>query len=572
MHTPNTTTAAAIVRQVLQKYGVTSVFALAGASQSLLLDECDKNDVRVISTRHETVTVSAADGYSRVMNRIGVAMVNVDQGIPNTITGLQAALEACSPVLLLVGREPDGATEPEHEVDHDALYHVRPLVKWARTVRSAARLAEYVDAACRRALSGRQGPVVVAFDKDFLSEIVEPAVDLSDRSVNRPTPVASKADVAHAVELMTHAERPMILAGTGAAKAGAGPVLRRLAENYRIPVVMSTLGRGLVAEDDELGWSWPVALPAAVQADLVIWAGMRMGQRFGYGLAPRFAADAKMIQVDVDADALSRNRSVDVAFHADARLALDQIEASLSQKQLPSFDLWLQEALRERLDRLSAPRQSDDGLVDPVQLGREVMNAIPPDCIVVSDGASILVRNYTTLRIKSEGGYMDTFPLGSVGTGTAFALGAVVASQDKAKEAGGAPRPVVLITGDGAFGYYVSELGSAALAGLPFVTVIANNGVWGNEYHTQPFQIGRRLNADLGNVNYDIVAQGYGCIGMRVQSVEDLQAALKDAFEVQSPAVIDVKVSEPPFDPDDLLVLANDLQGYRLMQFGNDRD
>jgi acetolactate synthase-1/2/3 large subunit len=567
---PDSLTAAAIVRLVLQKYGVTSVFALAGASQSLLLDDCDRNGIRVIPTRHETATVGAADGYSRVMNRIGVAMVNVDQGLPNTITGLQAALESCSPVLLLVGREPDGATEPEHEIDHDALYHVRPLVKWARTVRDPARLAEYVDAACRRALSGRQGPVVVAFDKDFLSEAVEATVDLSDRSVHKAMPVASKVDVARAVELITKAERPMIIAGTGAAKAGAGPVLRRLAETFHIPVVTSALGRGLVAEDDELGWSWLVALPAAAEADLVMWAGIRMGQRFGYGLAPRFAADAHMVQIDVDADGLGRNRSVDVAIHADARLALDQIEASLADKELPPFDdHWLRKALRERLDQLAARGQSQDDRVDPVRLGREVMEAMPPDAIVVGDGASILVRNYTTLRIKSEGGYMDTFPLGSVGTGTALAMGAVVASQDKAKETGGTVRPVVLITGDGAFGYYASELGSASLAGLPFVTVIANNGVWGNEYHTQPFQIGRRLNADLGDLRYDLVAQGYGCIGRRVENVQDLRPALDEAFAANEPSVLDVLVSEPLFDRADLLVLENNLKSYRSTQFGS---
>ncbi|HRX90307.1 MAG TPA: thiamine pyrophosphate-binding protein, partial [Steroidobacteraceae bacterium] len=131
--------AAAAVRAVLEKYGVRSVFALAGASQSVLLDEVDRHGIRIVQTRHESATVGAADGYARVRRGIGVAVINADQGMTNAATGVQSALEACSPVVVLVGREPHSWIEPELQIDHDALAVLRPIAKWARTCHSAQR-------------------------------------------------------------------------------------------------------------------------------------------------------------------------------------------------------------------------------------------------------------------------------------------------------------------------------------------------------------------------------------------------------------------------------------------------
>ena len=176
---PNRLTGAKVMAGVLERYGVRTVFALAGASQTVLLDELDKNSVSVMPSRHESATVGAADGYSRVTGRVGIAMINVDQGMPNAITGISSAFEACSPVVVLVGRELDSWTEPEHQIDHDELALVRSITKWARTVHTPERLGEYLDAACRRALAGRPGPVVLAFPKDFLTAAVEPGTALN---------------------------------------------------------------------------------------------------------------------------------------------------------------------------------------------------------------------------------------------------------------------------------------------------------------------------------------------------------------------------------------------------------
>ena len=171
-----TDTASGAVRAVLEQYGVRSVFALAGASQSVLIDDLDRHGIRVVQTRHETATAGAADGYSRMRRSIGVAIINADQGMANAVTGVQSAFEACSPVVILVGREPHSWIEPELPVDHDALALLRPVAKWARTCHSAQRLSEYVEVACRKALAGRPGPCVVSYPKDLLTQNVVPGV------------------------------------------------------------------------------------------------------------------------------------------------------------------------------------------------------------------------------------------------------------------------------------------------------------------------------------------------------------------------------------------------------------
>ena len=542
----NRLTGAQVMARVLDRYGVRTVFALAGASQAVLLDELDKNQVSVVPSRHESATVGAADGYSRITGKVGVAMINVDQGMPNAITGISSAYEACSPVVILVGRELDTWTEPEHQVDHDELALVRSITKWARTVHGPERLGEYLDAACRRALSGRPGPVVLAFPKDFLTATVEPGTDLDTPVVPPSKPAPAAADLARSLDLIAAAKRPLIIAGTGAAHAGAGPALRRLTA-FGLPVLTNAMARGLVPEDDALGWSWPLAQTAAKHADLVVWLGARMGKRFGYGLAPRFDPAAAMIQVDVHADEIGRNRPVDLGMVAGAALVGDALADALEAQAYRRDPAWLKDALAERCAAIDALGRETTGPIHPYQIGRGIMAHMPPETIFVNDGASILTWMFGVMRIQREGGYADHFPLGSMGMGAPLALGLAAGAREIAAETGTAPRPVVLVTGDGSFGFYPSEYNGAVLAGLnKFVTVIANNGVWGNEHHAQPRQIGRTINASFGEVRYDKIAEGFGCHGARVTAPGDLGPALKDAFaRTDKPTVLDVICPEP---------------------------
>ena len=567
----NRLTGAAVMRRVLERFGVKTVFALAGASQTLLLDECEKADFRIVPGRHESATVGAADGYSRVTGKVGVAMVNVDQGMPNAITGLQQAFEACSPVVVLVGREPDSWTQPELDFDHGILGLVQPVTKWARTVQSAARLGEYLEAACRRALAGRPGPVVLAFPKDFLKELVDPGVEIDTPVAPNPRPAPASDDVAKAADLLQVAQRPLIIAGSGAFRSGAGAVLRDFTD-CGIPVATHNLGRGLVPENDHTGWGWPLAQFAAHEADLVIWAGARMAKKFGYGLSPRFPPTVKMIQIDLEAEEIGRNRMVEVGLVADSRTALEAILTELKARDVAPCDpSWVKQSLQERLDVIEQSGHEEDH-IHPLRLARAVNARLPKDAIFVQDGASILVRSWAVTRYTSDGGYMDTMPLGSMGMGTPLALGAVAGAKEVAAETGAPERRVVMVTGDGAFGFYCAELDSAAKAHLPFLCVISNNGGWGNEIHTQPHQVSRTINAHFADTRYDTVAQGFGAEGFRVEAVGDLDEILDKAFKIKDKAVVvDVIVEDSGgLDPRTSTLMYHDVEQTRAKHFGDD--
>ncbi|MEQ9124592.1 MAG: thiamine pyrophosphate-dependent enzyme, partial [Alphaproteobacteria bacterium] len=274
-----------------------------------------------------------------------------------------------------------------------------------------------------------------------------------------------------------------------------------------------------------------LAQTAAKHADLVVWLGLRMGKRFGYGLAPRFDPAAAMIQVDVHADEIARNRPVEVGMVADAALTATALADALTASGYIGRPAWLKDAMAERLAAIDALGRADNGPIHPYRIGREIMAHMPADAIFVNDGASILSWMFGVMRIQSEGGYADHFPLGSMGMGAPLALGIAAGAREIAAETGTEPRPVVMVTGDGSFGFYPSEYNGAVLAGLNrFVTVIANNGVWGNEHHAQPRQIGRTINATFGDVRYDAIAQGYGCHGERIETPADLGPALRRAF------------------------------------------
>ena len=572
MTTTNRITGAAVIRRVLERFGVKTVFALAGASQSELLIECEQADMRIVPGRHESATVGAADGYARVTGKVGIAMVNVDQGMPNAITGLQQALEACTPVVVLIGREPDTWTQPELDVDHNILGLVQPVTKWARTVRSSARLGEYLEAACRQALSGRPGPVVLAFAKDFLRELVDPGVDLDTPIAPLPRPAPSSDDVARAVDLLAAAKRPLIIAGTGSFRSGAGPVLRKITDDFSIATATNFQGRGLVPEDHVTGWGWPLAQFAAKDADLIVWAGARMGKKFGYGLSPRFPPSQKMIQIDLEAEEIGRNRQVDAGMVADCRTALEAIHGELTARKVKPFDpAWTKESLADRLAVIEESGHEDE-YIHPFRLARAVNDRLPENAIFIQDGASILVRSWAVTRYHKDGGYMDTMPLGSMGMGTPLALGAVAGAKEIAAETGEPERRVIMVTGDGAFGFYPAELDSATQAGLPFLCVISNNGGWGNEIHSQPHQVGRTINTHFGDVRYNKVAEGFGAAGFRVETVADLEPTLDKALAITDrPVVMDVVTQDSGgLDPRTSTLQYHDVENTRAKHFGGD--
>ena len=335
-----------VVSRALARYGVRTVFAVAGASHSFLLDALERDGFEIISSRHESGCVGAADGYARVTGKLGVALIIADQGTPNAINGIATAFHACAPVLVLIARLPNSWTEAESEYDSAKHPLVDSITKWARTVPAAERLAEYVDTAAKRALAGRRGPTVLQVPQEYLQATLPNAGSAAQAAPQLSRAAADPAAIEAAAALLAAARRPLLIVGAGACYGAAGTTLRTLVDACDLPIAGNGLGRGLVAEDWERSFNWPIMQLVAKEADVVCVIGARLKQRLGYGLPPRFAADAKFIQIDVEAEELSRNRRIDVPIAADAGLACAQLLAALPRRPLER-SFWIRDALRD---------------------------------------------------------------------------------------------------------------------------------------------------------------------------------------------------------------------------------
>jgi acetolactate synthase-1/2/3 large subunit len=565
-----------VVSRALRRHGVRTAFALAGAGHAYVLDALDRDGVRIVGGRHESGTVGAADGYARITRGLGVALTITDQGLPNALNGIACAWHAASPVVVLMARLPHAWTEAEAEYDNLSLALVRPITKWCGTVPSASRLGEFVDVACKRAVAGRPGPVVLQLPMEFLGPGLPAGAALMLPPAEIPRLAPEPAAVARAADVLATAQRPLIVCGAGATRANAGAGVRRLCLEHGIPVAGNSQGRGLVPEDDAQSFAWPYMQIAAKHADAVLVLGARLKQRLGHGLPPRFAADAKFVQVDVEAEELSRNRRIDVPLVADAALAADAIAAALAARRWRAPDpRWLHAALAERRAYLTELAARDTDPIHPLRLGRAVQQRLPEDAIVVCDGADIATWMYGALRIRTAPGFLDHYPLGAMGVGTPLAVGAAAAARDLA-DATGRERPVVLVTGDGSIGFHPAELHAAALARLPLVVVIGNDAAWGVELHTQRKALGRDVNTDLGLLPYEHLGPAFGGRGHRVGNVAELDTALDRAFDEarreRLPVVVNVPIDQAAgaaikSDPRAAMILFDDLAtGLGAMQ------
>jgi acetolactate synthase-1/2/3 large subunit len=547
---PNTLTGGEVVNRALTRYGVNTTFALAGTAHAHLLWAMEQDKARhpwtIVSGRHETGTVGAADGYARASGKLGIAMINAEHGLANAMTGIVVAQAACSPVLVLTTLGTPSQTEAVSERGNDLLDMAKPFVKWAKAVPDPSRLEEYVHAAAKQALSGRPGVAMLGIPHSWEAKAVEVS-ERSELALTAPRhPAPAPEAVRAAADLLANAKRPLIVVGAGAMLAGAGPALRRLAETYRFPVMGNSMGRGLVAEDLKLGFPWPLAQVAARHADVVLVLGARLTQRLGFGLAPRFAAAARFIQVDVMPEELSRNRVIDVPVVADARLMVEALQAELARIGFKASGdpAWVNEAMTARLARIAELGLGDAPPIHPYRMARELMKVMPEDAIYVGDGADIQNWMHAILRIRCARAFMDHYPYGSMGIGTPLAIGAAAAMKEEAAKAGTAPRPTVLVTGDGAFGFYCAEFNGAVMAGLRLICLISNDGGWGTEKHGQIKALGGHVNCELGHCDYHLIGEAFGAIGRRIEAPADLAPALKMAFAADRPVVLNV-VTDP---------------------------
>jgi len=530
-------TAARALIRVLRAEGVDTLFTLTGGHILPLLDAAVVEGMRVVDVRHEQAAAHAADASARITGRIGVAAVTAGPGATDAVTGIAAAWNAASPVLLLVGRHP---THEElrgglQEMEHRPLFE--GISAWRYTAFQGDRLADVAVTALRHAHAGRGGPVVVDIPWDVqAAEVADAAPPQPGRFRAGRGAAADPATVTEVAGLLAGAQCPVIFAGTGLRWAQADPPLAALAEAGRIPVFLNSLARGAMPWDHPLLGN-RARSSALGGADVVIALGVDWDFRTRFGGV--VAAGARVIQVDAEPRRIGWNRAADIGVAADPGVFAAQLLEEAGRFGRSSDTPWVERIRAEEAARLAVAEQasrSDESPIHPERFAREVAEFFGDDAIVAADGGDIVSTTAKWLRTSHPGHLLDPGPFGTLGVGAPFALAAKVVRPDTR---------VGIVFGDGAFGFNGMEYDSLVRHGLPVVGVVGNDGVWNNikVLHRAMFP-DRVVASDLGIRPYHAMVEALGGYGEFVDRPGDLRPALERAADSGLPALVNVHIAE----------------------------
>ncbi|MBI2886835.1 MAG: thiamine pyrophosphate-binding protein [Chloroflexi bacterium] len=525
-----------LVMKALKQEGIDHLFGIVAVPILPLYDACLDEGIRNIDVRHEAAAVHMADGWARATGRPGFATVISGPGVTNALTAIANARDSGSPIVVLVTRGGHAADQrgAMHDMDQDAV--LKPVSKWVGTCHDTKRLPEYVAIALRHAMSGRPGPAVLEVTGEVLSAKVEEDEVWYPRGY-RPAarPKGDPEQVRAAAELLLRAERPVVIGGSGIFYAQAGQELQQLIELVEAPLALGWQGRGVVPEDHPLCFGPNRA--GVREADVVLLAGTRLNYMLNYGQPPLFNPQAKFIQIDIQPEEIGRNRNIDVGIQGDAKAVLGQlIEELRGNTREGQHAGWIRECqdyMRRRREEMATDATSDAVPIHPARLCNEISGVLRRDANVIMDGGEITVFGPQYLRVHQPGHWMDNGPFGCLGPGTSFAIAAKLARPQE---------QVLLLSGDGAFGFNAMEFDTAARHHVPFVCVVGDNGVWAMETHPQEALYGkeRMIGGTMGVRDYHKMVEAMGGYGEYVERPQDIRPALERAFASGKPACVNV--------------------------------
>lgn len=525
-----------LIAKELANHDIDAVFTLTGGHISAIYDGCLREGIRVIDVRHEQAAAHAADAYGRLTHRPGIAAVTAGPGVTDAVTGVTNALYANSPMLVLGGRNPLGLEGMGALQDAPQVELLRPVTKRAELALETHRMREFVAYCLRDALAPRMGPTYLDVPMDVLMTPVDEAqVEVPSGQFFTDAPGADPDAVARAADLLASAEHPVILSGSGTYWAKAWDELDQLARLTRIPVYVNSMSRGILPSDHPYLFT-ATRSRATRRADVILALGIDFDFRLGYGRGERYLDDVKVVHVDPEAGRIGHNRSVELGIVADIRAFLEALlehEGKLGRAEDAPYLEELRGEEQQRTERRMEAAQSDQTPIHPLRFALEVSRWIDREHIVIGDGGDIVAHTAGFVLVDQPGHWMDPGPFGCLGVGAPFAMAAKHVHPDK---------PVLVVYGDGSFGFNGFEYESAVRQDLPFVGVIGNDGAWGEmkAFHERVYpdsMVAQDLSQDTA---YETVVEGLGGYGERVERPDDIGPALDRAAESGVPAVVNV--------------------------------
>lgn len=534
-------TGSQMVCKALKLEGVRNIFTLAGDHILPVLDVMADQDFRIIDTRHEQAAVHMADGWGRITGQPGVCMYTTP-GFANAIPGLANAMHTESPVISIAGSADlrDLGRGAQQEIDQVGM--AAPTTKGSFLVHDVHRIPEFIARAMRMAFSGRRGPVHLTIPIDLQEQSVdEDEVVFYKPDEYRPkeSMLADPALVRQAIALLRQARKPLVIAGSAAGYTLSGEPLRRFTETTRLPVLTEEQSRGLISDDHPYAFGFFERglnrVAAKVRdADVVVLLGRKQDFTIGFCRPPNVAADARIIQIDPSPLEIGRNRGVAVGVVGDVASVLDQMTreaADHTWKDLP----WLEElcavraAQAEWAENLARPETPMHALF----VHKTLKSILRPDDCLVFDGGDFCHFGRSYLPALKPKRWFYHSSLGMLGSSLPTALAAKLAYPESR---------VIVLTGDGAFGFNAMEFDTAVRHKLNIVAILGNDSAWGIDRQIQLGLYGRPVATELRQARYEQMVQGLGGYGEFVERPEDLEHALQRALASGRPALLNVVV------------------------------
>ncbi|KQC06766.1 MAG: acetolactate synthase catalytic subunit [Smithella sp. SDB] len=533
-----------ILLKALEEENVDIIFGYPGGAVLDIYDELYKSSMKHILVRHEQGAVHAADGYARATGKVGVCLVTSGPGATNTVTGIATANMDSIPLVVFTGQVPTGLIGNDAFQECDITGITRPCTKHNFLVRNIEDLAATIKEAFHIARSGRPGPVLVDLPKNVMAAAAE--YDPASIKIRNHEPAYRPAfkKMNNLLEMLTAAKKPLIMTGGGVILGKASDLLTKMAQKYQIPVTGTLMGLGSFPGTDPL-WLGMLGMHGTYYAnmavshcDLLLAVGVRFDDRVT-GNIDTFAANAKIVQVDIDPSSINKNVAVDLPIIGDTQAALKDLikfldehnyEFDKSQRQewLDQIDDW-----REKVP-LSYCKNGE--VIKPQFVIETLYKLTKGDAIITTEVGQNQMWTAQFFHFDNPNTFVSSGGLGTMGFGLPAAIGVKCAFPDK---------HVVDIAGDGSIQMNIQELATAAQYKINVKIVLLNNGYLGMVRQWQELFYEKRYSHTDMTYAPDFVklAEAFGVVGMRATKPEEVEAVLKEGLALDKPVLMDFRVS-----------------------------
>lgn len=529
-------TGSGILVECLKEQGVDTVFGYPGGAILNIYDALYKHsgEIKHILTSHEQGAAHAADGYARATGKVGVCMATSGPGATNLVTGIATAYMDSVPMVAITANVtlPLLGKDSFQEVDIAGV--TMPITKHGYIVKNVEILADTIRKAFRIARSGRPGPVLIDITKDVTAATCEytPVTIQPEERVTRYT----REELMLVAEMIHKAKKPYIYLGGGAIISGASAEVAEFAELIDAPVCDTLMGKGAFDGRSErytgmIGMHGTKTSNLGVsECDLLVALGARFSDRVT-GNPKKFAENARIIQLDVDAAEINKNIHVDASLVGDLKKTLTELNACLSKQEHPEWMAHITE-LKDKY-----PLKYDDENLSCPYIMQEIDRVTGGEAIITTDVGQHQMWAAQYYHYTKPRTFLSSGGLGTMGYGLGACIGAQIGQPDKV---------CINIAGDGCFRMNMNELATASRYNIPIIQVVINNQVLGMVRQWQTLFYGKRYSQTVlkDKVDFCKVAEGLGCTAIRVTKKEEVAPAIEKAIALKAPVLIECMIPE----------------------------